>query len=295
MRDPRERGVTLIEVVAAIAVIAIAASIAIGAIGHALPSAVGFRIPVTAREVARDLFEEVVSKPFKDPDGTDGETSRTAFDDVDDYDGYTDSPPTTPTGEAIPGAGALTRAVRVKPVDSNLVEVTGPANLLRVEVDATWSGGKVTLTGLKANPTSVVPPPRSLLHYISGTRTDRGQEHMAFRIRNRSNAALTVQAVKAFWDGREMYFKELKADGPGVRVDIVRVPLFAEGERIPISPPMVLRAKSEYEIELRHFRLLQDGTGPKPGDALLVAIFTVVFETDKGDLQAEVEDGSQDR
>jgi len=48
--------------------------------------------------LAQELLEEILAKPFEDPDGASdpgpdaGEGSRAAFDNIDDYDGYTEGP-----------------------------------------------------------------------------------------------------------------------------------------------------------------------------------------------------------
>ena len=48
--------------------------------------------------LAQELLEEILTKPFEDPDGASdpgpdaGEGSRAAFDNIDDYDGYTEGP-----------------------------------------------------------------------------------------------------------------------------------------------------------------------------------------------------------
>ncbi len=40
--------------------------------------------------LAEVMLEEILARPYEDPDGTDGETDRADLDDIDDYDGYSE-------------------------------------------------------------------------------------------------------------------------------------------------------------------------------------------------------------
>ncbi|MEO1236934.1 MAG: hypothetical protein AAFX76_09125 [Planctomycetota bacterium] len=75
--------------------------------------------------LADDLLQEVLAKPYQDPDGVValgievGETLalRASFDDTDDYDGHTESPPTDADGRSIAGAERFTRTASVQWAD----------------------------------------------------------------------------------------------------------------------------------------------------------------------------------
>jgi MSHA pilin protein MshD len=94
MRDIRlrggERGVTLIELVISIVIIAIAASAVLGVLSSSVGRSADAMVMSQAVSIAEAYLEEVTLKPFADPDGTDGESGRTNFDDVDDYNGLVD-------------------------------------------------------------------------------------------------------------------------------------------------------------------------------------------------------------
>ncbi len=207
----RNAGITLVETISAILVLAIAATVALGAVGSALPQSVETQRPILAQELARDLLDEVLSKPFNDPVGADGETAppsgpRIALDDVDDYNGYRDTPPVNPQGQALAGRGGFTRAVRVVPVSSTSLDGAavnrGSARFLRVEVDAAFEGGVVKLAGLKAaaaGPGAVLPFPRSGLVYVDGSRNSGNSEHVVFRAVNKTGAPIPVDAVSVSW------------------------------------------------------------------------------------------------
>jgi len=83
---------------------------------------------VRGQALAMDLVDEIVAKPYDDPDGAgttlgpdSTETARSLFDDVDDYAGWSASPPQLADGSAIPGLSGWTREAAVVWVsDSNL-------------------------------------------------------------------------------------------------------------------------------------------------------------------------------
>ncbi|MCP4376763.1 MAG: hypothetical protein GY794_11385 [bacterium] len=90
------RGMTLIEAMLASTLLAMSASAVL------LPFSVGAQSEqedarrTTALYFGRELMEEIISKPFDDPEGggavgpDSGESSRDAFDNIDDYHGYVD-------------------------------------------------------------------------------------------------------------------------------------------------------------------------------------------------------------
>ncbi len=137
-------GFTLIESLLA-AVILMAAISAI-----VLPFAVGARNEqidarmCLAASLAQEMMEEILSKPFDDPQGASlpgpeaGETRRSKFDNVDDYHGYTEGPGqiADSTGAIIntPGADGLSRSVTAEYVYVSGQDVSKPATFVRVTV-----------------------------------------------------------------------------------------------------------------------------------------------------------------
>lgn len=92
MRTERaQRGVTLIELVVSIVIIGIAAGSVLGVLSVTTAASADPMIRHQAVAIADAYLEEILLKPFADPDGIDGEVARADFDDVDDYDGLLDS------------------------------------------------------------------------------------------------------------------------------------------------------------------------------------------------------------
>lgn len=86
----RQAGVTLIELVVSIVVIATAAGAVLGMITMTTTRSADAMVQQQAAAIADAYLEEILLKPFADPDGG-GETQRADFDDVDDYDGLDDA------------------------------------------------------------------------------------------------------------------------------------------------------------------------------------------------------------
>lgn len=158
------RGVTLFETMLAASILAIAAASA------ALPFAAGVQeVQQSARLeqavlLAESLMEEVVSRPFEDPQSPTsrtlgpeaGETDRTKFDNIDDYHGYSESDQvlreltTTLTPiNATNGAG-LWRSVTVQyaTLSGQLAWDTNNAALVTVTVNDGSLGAIYTLSRL---------------------------------------------------------------------------------------------------------------------------------------------------
>jgi MSHA pilin protein MshD len=169
MRASRRQGgaaFTLLEGLLAVVVLTIAVTAVI------MPFTVGMRTQmVEARQslavpLAEELMEEILSKPFEEPDDGDeqaepagafgpdtGETSRQQFSAIDDYHGYTDPPGTItdPGGSVIDDAAAvgLSRHVTVAYVHVTGQDTGEPATFMRVVVEVRHdSQPLVTLTRL---------------------------------------------------------------------------------------------------------------------------------------------------
>jgi len=87
----RPAGITVLEALLATVVLAAAAATVI------MPFAAGARCTAedarltVAVDLAEALMEEILSKPFSDPNGSEaGETGRSNWDDMDDYNGYSE-------------------------------------------------------------------------------------------------------------------------------------------------------------------------------------------------------------
>jgi MSHA pilin protein MshD len=141
----RQRGVTLVELITSIVVISLAASALLGILGF-LSNNSGMALAQTQAQSVADLYlTEALSKPFIDPDGVDGETARTLFDDIDDYNGLDTA---TATDQAGVAAGSF--RVRVAVVPDSLVGIPATA-LRRVDVRVEFAADQMVLaTGYRA-------------------------------------------------------------------------------------------------------------------------------------------------
>lgn len=148
MRGRGERGATLIELVISIVVVAIAASAVLGVLSSTLGRSSDAMALSQAVAIAEAYLEEISLRPFDDPDGVDGEATRTAFDDVDDYDGLVDDGARDQFGTELAALGQYTVTVAVTP-STALAGVPG-GDAERIDVRVTYPGnGLVALTGYK--------------------------------------------------------------------------------------------------------------------------------------------------
>jgi MSHA pilin protein MshD len=148
MRNAREHGATLVELVVSIVVIAIAASAVLGLLSGSAGRSADAMVLAQAVSVAEAYLEEISLKPFADPDGVDGEAARPDFDDVDDYDGLVDNGARDQFGAAPGSLAQYTVTVTVAP-SAALAGVPG-ADAERIDVRVTYPPNvAVALSGYK--------------------------------------------------------------------------------------------------------------------------------------------------
>ena len=144
-KKPRSQiGITLVELVVSIAIVGIAAGGVLLVFHQTVRHSADPMVLHQAVAIGEAYMEEILLKPFNDPDA-DGEPTRPQFDDVDDYNGLTDVGARDQDNNPIAGLGAYTINVTVGnqplngvPAPQSLrveVQVTGPN-----EVDVTLSG-----------------------------------------------------------------------------------------------------------------------------------------------------------
>ena len=147
----RPRGLTLIELVVAIAVVAAAVSAVLGTFAAVSTHSADALARQQAVAIAEAYLEEIVLKPVADPDGTDaGEAPRAGWDDVDDYDGLADLGARDQLGNAPAALADYRVAVRVTPTTA----LTGvpAASARRVDVTVERSPGlELRLTGYRTD------------------------------------------------------------------------------------------------------------------------------------------------
>lgn len=105
-----------------------------------------------AQALAEALLEEILSKPYADPQGEagfgpdTGETGRTDFDNVDDYQGYSESAGALAdhAGAVYPNAyQSLERSVSIVSVTNSVADLGGDHTGLQVTVSVNEPGGRV--------------------------------------------------------------------------------------------------------------------------------------------------------
>ena len=128
----RQRGVTLVELVVSIVIVAIAAAGVLGVLASTVGGSADPMVRHQAAAVAEAYLEEILLKPFTDPDGVDGEGARMDFDDLDDYDGLADIGARDQFGNPLPGLGSYNIAVSVTP--SAALPGIPAADALRIDV-----------------------------------------------------------------------------------------------------------------------------------------------------------------
>lgn len=144
----REQGVTLIELVVSIVIIAIAAGAVLGVLSGNVARSADAMVLSQAVSIAQAYLEEISLKPYADPDGIDGETTRAAFDDVDDYDGLVDVGARDQFGNPIAALSGYTVAVTV--TQSAALPGVPAADALRIDVRVSFPPAvNFLLTGYK--------------------------------------------------------------------------------------------------------------------------------------------------
>ena len=144
------RGLALIEIVIAIAVIATAAGAVLAASSLGAVQQSRLYVQQQALWVAQSYLDEITGKPFADPDGVNNETQRARFDDITDYAGLLDVGARDATGQII--AGLATFTVRTSVAPSNAIPGIASADLRRIEVRVAAAGSEAVLVGFKVRP-----------------------------------------------------------------------------------------------------------------------------------------------
>ncbi len=143
-----ERGVTLIELIVSIVIVAIAAGAVLGVLSRSAGRSADAMIMAQAVSIAEAYLEEISLKAYADPDGVDGETARTDFDDVDDYNGLVDTGARNQFGAAIAELSRYTVTVTVG-TSAALTSVPS-ADALRIDVRVTYTPNvTVALSGYR--------------------------------------------------------------------------------------------------------------------------------------------------
>lgn len=143
----QKQGFTLIELVISIVVVSIALGGVLMAINYAVIHSADPMLQHQAVAIAESYLEEILLKPFADPDGIDTESTRALFDDVDDYNDLNDSGARDQTGTVITGLENYDVAVTVTNTSLNGI---GAANSMEITVTVSPPGGiNISLSGFR--------------------------------------------------------------------------------------------------------------------------------------------------
>ncbi len=128
----RQSGLTLIELLVSIVIVGIAASTILGVFSTIAGSSADPLIRHQAAAIADAYLEEILLRPFDDPDGNDGESARAAFDDLDDYNGLVDVGSRDQFGNPVAGLDDYTVSVSVS--SSSGLGAISSADVVRIDV-----------------------------------------------------------------------------------------------------------------------------------------------------------------
>ena len=102
-----------------------------------------------AVNLAEDMMEEILAKPFQDPDGDSspgpekGESKRSQFDNIDDYDGLVETGGFGDAVEDQPEANGLSRSVAASYVRLGGQKPDEEPTFIRVSVEVSHNGGGI--------------------------------------------------------------------------------------------------------------------------------------------------------
>jgi MSHA pilin protein MshD len=113
----RAQGLSLIELVIAVAVLTVAVGGVLLAITTSIGSSADPDRVQQATAIAEGYLEEIRLQPVDDPDGaTVTEASRNFYDDIFDYDGLAEDPPRDQSGTPLPGLAGYAVSVAIVPL-----------------------------------------------------------------------------------------------------------------------------------------------------------------------------------
>ncbi|MCK4742571.1 MAG: hypothetical protein KAT25_01990 [Sulfuriflexus sp.] len=140
-----QKGTTLVELIITIVVLGIGLSSILVVMSRNAGSSADPLILHQGIAIAEAYIEEIVEKPFSDPDGVDGEATRDLYDDIDDYAAIVAQVPRDQNGNVIAGLNGYLVTVKIIATEA-LGPVGNPAPALNtrritVEVTTPTSGG----------------------------------------------------------------------------------------------------------------------------------------------------------
>ena len=153
----RRAGVTLFEMVIAIAVLGIAIAGVLSVFIATTRHSADPMVQQQAQFLAEAYLEEILLKKFYDPDlgvvcSGAVEAGRGLYDNVCDFNGLVNSPPQNQFGATPAGLGAYSVSVTVDSATPSLNGLTSSSVVLRIDVTVTGPNGvSITLSGYRTN------------------------------------------------------------------------------------------------------------------------------------------------
>jgi len=142
-----QRGVTLIELIVFIVIVSVGLT---GVLSALNVSVRGSADPVLAKQalaIAEGLLEEIMSKNYSDPDGTNTGETRASYDDIDDF--KTADVSLDLLGNSYTAAG-YTPSVAITDI-TDLGPTGNQVNAKQISVSVSYAGGSISLTGYRAS------------------------------------------------------------------------------------------------------------------------------------------------
>lgn len=147
MSNKRMAGVTLVELIIAIAIVGMALA---GLAAVYSRANIASADPVVQQQmiaIGETMMEEIMLKPFTE---SDNQAGRANYNDVQDYAGYASAGIRDATDAAVPGLQDYGVAVAVGPAALTGIAANGDA--LRIDVTVSYRGQSLTLTGWRTRP-----------------------------------------------------------------------------------------------------------------------------------------------
>jgi MSHA pilin protein MshD len=142
----RQSGATLIELILSMVIISIALTGILSVMNQTVAQSANPVVQHQAISIAESYLEEILLQPYADPDGADGEVSRSLFDDVDDYNGLNDAGVQNRHGDLVAKLSAYNVSVAV-----STEVLAGSVASKKVTVSVSGSSGKIELVGYRTN------------------------------------------------------------------------------------------------------------------------------------------------
>lgn len=142
-----QTGITLIEMILSMVIISMALTGILTVMNLTVSHSADPVIQHQAMAIAESYLEEVLLLAYNDPDGVDGEVSRSLFDDVDDYDGLNDTGVHDHLGNPVASLSNYNISISVPAV----VTLTGGVLAKKVTVSVTGVGINFHLVSYRAD------------------------------------------------------------------------------------------------------------------------------------------------